>query len=147
MTIKNNDDVAHLLDATGRTGTPYREFESSSDQMSAPLIDAIFGKAPPNSDRQEVPLGIGSGPSNDLLADVFDRASAIGSARPTDRGGRQDQNARQHPGAGIRPPAPASNGRQRSLNDIRRIITQPAGPAATSPSSDNLNGLFERLAG
>lgn len=152
MTIKNNDDVAHLLNATGRTGTPYREFESSSDQMSAPLIDAIFGKAPPHPDREEMPLGIGSGPSHDLLADVFDsppsnRAPAIGGAKPADRGGWLDQPARQHPGASFRPPAPAPNGPERTLNDIRRIITLPAGPAATSPSSDNLNGLFERLAG
>lgn len=152
MTIKNNDDVAHLLDATGRTGTPYREFEGPSDQMSAPLIDAIFGKAPPDPDRQEMRMGIGSGPSHDLLADVFDspqsnQAPAIGSSGPADRGGWQTQPVKQHPAAGLRPPASASANLQRSLNDIRRIISQPAGPPATSPSSDNLNGLFERLAG
>ena len=46
MPIKNNDDVAHLLEATGRAGSSYREFESSSDQMSAPLIDAVFASGP-----------------------------------------------------------------------------------------------------
>ena len=46
MPIKNNDDVAHLLEATGRAGSSYREFESPSDQMSAPLIDAVFASGP-----------------------------------------------------------------------------------------------------
>lgn len=82
MPIKNNDDVTHLLDAVGRSGTPYREFETSSDQMSAPLIDAIFGKEPPLPVREEAPLAVGVASGHDLLADVFDRPPATGPPRP-----------------------------------------------------------------
>jgi len=97
MTIKNNDDVAHLLSATGRTGTPYREFDSTTDQMSAPLIDAIFGKDPLPSQRQEVPLPVGAASGNDLLADVFDRSTAIAETRPAERGAWRNEAFRRPP--------------------------------------------------
>lgn len=148
MTIKNNDDVTHLLDATGRTGTPYREFESSADQMSAPLIDAIFGKDAPIPEREEVPLGISQAPGHDLLADVFGTPAqpAQPAALAVDRGGWRDAAPRVQPVAAIRAPAPVSAGPVRSLSDIRRIITQPAEQAAKPPANDSLNGLFDRLA-
>lgn len=148
MTIKNNDDVTHLLDATGRTGTPYREFESSADQMSAPLIDAIFGKDAPIPEREEVPLGITQAPGHDLLADVFG-TPAQPAALAGDRGGWRDPAPRPQPASAIRPPAPPAampSGPVRSLADIRRIITQPVDQAAKSLPNDSLNGLFDRLA-
>jgi len=145
MAIKNNDDVAHLLSATGRTGTPYREFDSTTDQMSAPLIDAIFGKDPPPSQRQEVPLPVGAASGNDLLADVFDRSTAIADARPADRGAWRNE-AFQHAAGVGQSPAPASRGPHRTLADIRRIISQPVGQAVQPPSTGGLNGLFDRLA-
>lgn len=145
MAIKNNDDVAHLLSATGRTGTPYREFDTTTDQMSAPLIDAIFGKDPPSSDRPEIPLAVGATSGNDLLADVFDRSPAIPAARPADRGDWRDE-AFQHAAGVGRSPAPAARGPYRTLADIRRIISQPVGQAAPPPSPGGLNGLFDRLA-
>ena len=145
MTIKNNDDVAHLLDATGRTGTPYREFESSADQMSAPLIDAIFGKDAPMAQPEDVPLAIAQAPGHDLLADVFDRAPATGPLQSVDRGGWRGPAPRPTPPMPARV-AVASVGPARSLGDIRRIITQPVDQAAKPASSDSLNGLFDRLA-
>jgi hypothetical protein len=158
MTIKNNDDVAHLLDATGRTGTPYREFESSADQMSAPLIDAIFGKDAPLAGPEDVPLAIAQAPGHDLLADVFDRAPATGPLPGVDRGGDRGMDRggwlgpalapapRPTPVLPARAPAAASVGAARSLDDIRRIITHPADQVATPASNDSLNGLFDRLA-
>lgn len=145
MTIKNNDDVAHLLDATGRTGTPYREFESSADRMSAPLIDAIFGKDAPMGEPEDVPLAIAQAPGHDLLADVFDRAPAAAPLQGVDRGGWRGPAPRPTPAMPARVPA-ASVGPVRSLGDIRRIITQRADQAAKPASSDSLNGLFDRLA-
>jgi len=145
MTIKNNDDVNHLLDATGRTGTPYREFESAADQMSAPLIDAIFGKDAAAPEREEVPLGIAQAPGHDLLADVFGTpARAVGL--PADRGGWRETAPRIQQAAAMRAPAPAASGPMRTLADIRRVITHPADQAAKPPSNDSLNGLFDRLA-
>lgn len=148
MTIKNNDDVSHLLDATGRTGTPYREFESSADQMSAPLIDAIFGKDAPLPEREEVPLGISQAPGHDLLADVFGTPAppAQPAALAGDRGGWRDPAPRAQPVAAMRAPVAMPAGPARSLGDIRRIITQPVDQAAKPPSNDSLNGLFDRLA-
>ena len=145
MAIKNNDDVAHLLSATGRTGTPYREFDTTTDQMSAPLIDAIFGKDPPPSERQEMPLAVGTASGNDLLADVFDRSPAIAEPRPADRGTWRDDAFQQAAGVG-RSPAPAARGPHRTLADIRRIMSQPVGQAVQPPSPGGLNGLFDRLA-
>jgi hypothetical protein len=145
MAIKNNDDVAHLLNATGRTGTPYREFDSTTDQMSAPLIDAIFGKDLPPSERPEMPLAVGTTSGNDLLADVFERSPPIGEARPADRAAWRDE-AFQHAASAGRSPAPASRGSHRTLADLRRIISQPVGQATQSPSTGGLNGLFDRLA-
>lgn len=145
MTIKNNDDVAHLLDATGRTGTPYREFESSADRMSAPLIDAIFGKDAPMGEPEDVPLAIAQAPGHDLLADVFDRAPATVPLQGVDRGGWRGPAPRPTSAMPARVPA-ASVGPVRSLGDIRRIITQRADQAAKPASSDSLNGLFDRLA-
>lgn len=145
MTIKNNDDVNHLLDATGRTGTPYREFESAADQMSAPLIDAIFGKDASGSEREEVPLGISQAPGHDLLADVFGTP-----ARPAplaaDRGGWRDPAPRTQSPVAIRMTAAAPAGPVRSLGDIRRVITAPVDQARRPASNDSLNGLFDRLA-
>lgn len=146
MTIKNNDDVAHLLDATGRTGTPYREFESASHQMSAPLIDAVFGKASPDSEREPPPIAVGASTGNDLLADVFDRMPGMEPARVADRKSGRDAPPRQHPGPVGPAPASASRGPLRTLDDIRRIITQPVDQSATPPSTGSLNGLFDRLA-
>ena len=146
MAIKNNDDVAHLLDATGRTGTPYREFETASDQMSAPLIDAIFGKDPPPSEREATPFPVGSSSGNDLLADVFDRSPSLAPARPADRGGWRDEAFRKPSAPPVPASAPASSGPVRSLNDIRRIIAQPVEQGVSPPSTGNLNGLFDRLA-
>jgi hypothetical protein len=146
MTIKNNDDVAHLLDATGRVGVPYREFESSTNPVSAPLIDAVFGKDPPSPDPEDGPLRVGPGSSGDLLAEVFDHAPSIGNAKTTGYGAGHREAAGQHSAPEIRPTASASVGPLRSLNDIRRIISQPVDKAARSPSTDSLNGLFDRLA-
>lgn len=145
MAIKNNDDVAHLLSATGRTGTPYREFDSTTDQMSAPLIDAIFGKDPPLSERQEMPLAVGATSGNDLLADVFDRSPGIGEVRPAERGAWRNE-AFQHAAAAGRSSAPEVRGPHRTLADIRRIISQPVGQAVQPPATGGLNGLFDRLA-
>jgi hypothetical protein len=145
MAIKNNDDVAHLLSATGRTGTPYREFDTTTDQMSAPLIDAIFGKDPPSSDRPEIPLAVGATSGNDLLADVFDRSTAIADTRPAERGAWRNE-AFQHAAGVGQTPAPAARGPHRTLADIRRIISQPVGQAVPPPSTGGLNGLFDRLA-
>lgn len=145
MAIKNNDDVAHLLSATGRTGTPYREFDSTADQMSAPLIDAIFGKDPPPAERQEAPIAVGAVSGNDLLADVFDRSQGIVEARPADRGAWRDE-AFQHAAGMGRSPVAGGQGPHRTLADIRRIISQPVGQAVPPPSPGGLNGLFDRLA-
>ena len=145
MAIKNNDDVAHLLSATGRTGTPYREFDSTTDQMSAPLIDAIFGKDPPSPVREDMPLAVGAASGNDLLADVFDRSPGMGEPRPADRGAWRDEAFQHAAGAG-RSSLPAARGPHRTLADIRRIISQPVGQAAAAPSTGGLNGLFDRLA-
>ena len=145
MAIKNNDDVAHLLQATGASGS-YKEFEGQTDQMSAPLIDAVFGKDAPTlaAAEQIQPLDIAR--ESDLLAEVFDRPPP--SAWQNDQAGLQ---AAQRPAA-----APSPAGRlfggvptamRRSLADIRKIIVQPTEEAARPPSADGLNGLFDRLAG
>lgn len=145
MAIKNNDDVAHLLSATGRTGTPYREFDSTTDQMSAPLIDAIFGKDPPPLDRDEKPLAVGALSGTDLLADVFDQSPPIGRPGPDNRAAWRDESF-QHSVAAGRLPDPVARGSQRTLADIRRVITQPVGGQAPPPSTSSLTGLFDRLA-
>jgi hypothetical protein len=150
MPIKNNDDVAHLLEATGRAGSSYREFENPSDQMSAPLIDAVFASAPAGpAPADERPLA-GGAKTSDLLSEVFDR--------PMDRGHPEAGGAVGSSSAAAReaeiaprlsnpfvsgPNAPPS----RSLSDIRRIITQPSAEAAEAPPTDSLHGLFDRLAG
>ena len=143
MAIKNNDDVTHLLSATGRSGTSYREFDNTTDQMSTPLIDAIFGKDPSPPEREAPPLAVGGTSGSDLLADVFDHSPGIGGAMPADRGAWRDEAFHHSMG---RSPAPAARGTQRTLADIRRIITQPAGQAAPASSAGSLNGLFDRLA-
>lgn len=146
MTTKNNDDVAHLLDATGRTGMPYRQFESASNHMSAPLIDAVLGNDATPAEREQPPLAVGVSPGNDLLAEVFDRAPGLATAKaPEPRAGR-DAAPRSYPAPGMPAPVSASGGPMRSLNDIRRIITQPVDQAATPLSAGGLNGLFDRLA-
>ena len=150
MPIKNNDDVAHLLEATGRAGSSYREFESPSDQMSAPLIDAVFASAPaapPPAD--ERPLA-GGAKKSDLLSEVFDRPMDRGHPESGGAVGSSSTAARD---AEIAPhlsnpfvSGPNASPR-RSLSDIRRIISQPSAEAAEAPPTDSLHGLFDRLAG
>jgi hypothetical protein len=150
MPIKNNDDVAHLLEATGRAGSSYREFESPSDQMSAPLIDAVFASGPAApAPADERPLAEGAKKS-DLLSEVFDRPVDQGHAESVGAVGSPSTAARQ---AEIAPllsnpfvPGPNASPR-RSLSDIRRIISQPSAEAAEAPPTDSLHGLFDRLAG
>lgn len=143
MAIKNNDDVAHLLQATGAAGSSYREFESASDQMSAPLIDAVFGRDRPDPDSESHAPGIDPARQGNLLADVFDRPpEPLLAAAPSWR----DEAAGLGSGpAATRPSAAAPS--RRSLNDIRRVITRPAAEAAKASPTEGLNGLFDRLAG
>jgi hypothetical protein len=144
MPVKNNDDVAHLLDATGSTGSSYREFENRSDHMHAPLIEAVFASGPPDGPA-DASQGVG-GARSDLLSEVFDapkpsekpevRVSAAPSVptRPTD--------VRDDPP--VRTPSTAPAGR--SLSDIRRIISRPVTEASTASATDSLHGVFDRLA-
>jgi hypothetical protein len=150
MPIKNNDDVAHLLDSTGRAGSSYREFESSSEQMSAPLLDAVFSSGPPDpSPDDQRPLAGGS-TRNDLLSEVFDTPKPV--ARPEPSGGfatpvpPPDRVVETPRAPGQWAVASAASG-GRSLSDIRRIISQPSEEATEAPPNDNLHGLFDRLAG
>lgn len=136
MATKNNDDVAHLLDATGRAGSSYREFDSPADHVSAPLIDAVFAKGPPypiSDEQSSSPLELGAG-RGDLLSEVFDRPPPISQPEP-------------RPTFAPAAQAPASSMSRRSLNDIRRIITRPAEEPPKGPPTDSLNGLFDRLVG
>jgi hypothetical protein len=152
MAVKNNDDVAHLLEAAGRSGAPYREFESPSDHMSAPLIDAVFAKGPPDPTPEMQRLGpIQTGPSSsDILSEVFEggpRGAPAGavSAPPN------TSPALGYPQAPAQPPLiPGQRqgmGAKRSLGDIRRIITKRAEEVPGAQASGDLNGLFDRLAG
>ena len=151
MPIKNNDDVSHLLEATGRAGSSYREFESASDQMSAPLIDAVFASGPANPAPAEERPVAGGAKKSDLLSEVFDRPMDRG--RP-ESGGAVGSSSTAARDAEIAPrlsnnpfvPGPDAPPR-RSLSDIRRIITQPSAEAAEAPPTDSLHGLFDRLAG
>ena len=149
MPIKNNDDVAHLLEATGRSGSPYREFEAPSDHMSAPLIDAVFAKGPPEPAFEgHRPAPLQAGPAGgDLLSEVFEGAPR--SAPPA----TSHQAPSFPPPAGFPKPAPQpaavglSTAYRRSLNDIRRIIMKPAEDVPSAQPTGGLNGLFDRLAG
>ena len=150
MPIKNNDDVAHLLEATGRAGSSYREFESPSDQMSAPLIDAVFASGPANPAPAEERPVAGGAKKSDLLSEVFDRPMDRGRPESGGAVGLASTAARE---AEVAPrlstpfvPGPDAPPR-RSLSDIRRIITQPSAEAAEAPPTDSLHGLFDRLAG
>jgi hypothetical protein len=150
MPIKNNDDVAHLLEATGRAGSSYREFENPSDQMSAPLIDAVFASGPAGpAPADERPLA-GGAKKADLLSEVFDRPMDRGHPESGGTVGSSSTAARE---AEIAPrlsnpfvPGPNAPPR-RSLSDIRRIISQPSAEAVEAPPTDSLHGLFDRLAG
>jgi hypothetical protein len=150
MPIKNNDDVAHLLEATGRAGSSYREFESPSDQMSAPLIDAVFASGPAGpAPADEGPLA-GGAKKSDLLSEVFDRPvdrgypETGGAAGSASTAARQAEIAPRLANSFVSGPnAPP----RRSLSDIRRIISQPSAEAAEAPPTDSLHGLFDRLAG
>jgi len=158
MPIKNNDDVMHLLEATGRTGASYREFEGPADQASAPLIDAVFATAPPEpgaGHQQPLPTGPAK---TDLLSEVFDRPSPIAAPAPPPPATSQPASAPPRhgiPATGRAAPASAmgdvepapTSGPRRSLSDIRRVIARPAEQAAKAPPTDSLNGLFDRLAG
>src|SRR5262245_11574739 len=171
MPIKNNDDVAHLLEATGRSGSPYREFEAPSDQMSAPLIDAVFAKGPPEPALDaHRPAPLQTGPTGtDLLSEVFEgtpraatpaatypasnEAPAFGhpqTAPPLGPIGHMARTGTAHP-ALVQAPmlqAPmvqAPVAARRSLNDIRRIIMKRVEEVPSAPTSDGLNGLFDRL--
>jgi hypothetical protein len=168
MPIKNNDDVAHFLQAAGRPGSPYREFEAQSDQISAPLIDAVFAKAPPESaDEMDHPVPLQGGPAgSDLVSEVFDapppRLQPPAGAPPPMSHPSQAAAPGQEPAwaappgavqpagpfapyAGLPPGRPASTGK-RSLGDIRRIITRRVETVRGDPQSSGLNGLFDRLA-
>jgi hypothetical protein len=150
MPIKNNDDVAHLLEATGRAGSSYREFENPSDQMSAPLIDAVFASGPASpAPADERPLA-GGAKKTDLLSEVFDRPVDRGHAESGGAVGSSSTAAREAEIAS-RMPNPFVSGPnappRRSLSDIRRIISQPSAETAEAPPTDSLHGLFDRLAG
>jgi hypothetical protein len=168
MPIKNNDDVAHLLEATGRSGSPYREFEAPSDQMSAPLIDAVFAKGPPEPALDaHRPAPLQTGPTGtDLLSEVFEgspraapppatyqapnEAPAFGypqTAPPPGPIGPLARSGTAHPAMVQAPIVQAPVASRRSLNDIRRIIMKPVDDVPSAPTSDGLNGLFDRLAG
>ncbi|MEA2914680.1 MAG: hypothetical protein QOJ15_6761 [Bradyrhizobium sp.] len=150
MPIKNNDDVAHLLEATGRAGSSYREFESPSDQMSAPLIDAVFASGPvAPAPADERPLA-GAGQKSDLLSEVFDRPvdrghpEAVGAVGSPSTAARQAEIAPHLSNPFVSGPNASP---RRSLGDIRRIISQPSAEAVEAPPTDSLHGLFDRLAG
>jgi hypothetical protein len=138
MSIKNNDDIAHLLESAGRSDAAYREFQKTPDSTSAPLIDAVFAQAPPLQERPQAP-GLVS-PPNDLLSEVFDRPAP----QPT-------MPAVHKPPAEAQPSElagfPAHASYRRSLADIRRVITRTPSDEAEGPASDSLPGLFDRLAG
>jgi hypothetical protein len=140
MSIKNNDDVAHLLESAGRADAPYREFQTTPDSTSAPLIDAVFAQAPPLQESQQTP-GLAS-PPNDLLSEVFDRPAP--PPQPT-MPAAQKSPAEAHPSGLVEPPTHTSY--RRSLADIRRIIARTPSDEAEGPPSDSLHGLFDRLAG
>jgi len=167
MAIKNNDDVAHLLEATGRSSSPYREFEAPSDQMSAPLIDAVFAKGPPElAPDMHHPLQVQGGmPGTDLLSEVFEgtpRPAPPAHSYPGPNGppALGYPQASGYPGPAGHPPFPshapaalatppalAQTAHRRSLSDIRRIITKRVEDVPSAPPSGDLNGLFDRLAG
>ena len=148
MPIKNNDDVAHLLEATGRAGSSYREFESPTDQMSAPLIDAVFASGPAGPVPVEDRPVEGAAKKNDLLSDVFDRPAERSCP---DLGGPVGASAARRAEIAPRVSIPFASGPDtppgRSLKDIRRIISQPSAETAQAPPTDSLHGLFDRLAG
>lgn len=145
MAIKNNDDVAHLLQATGATGSSYREFESASDQMSAPLIDAVFSRNGPEAAPEGHPAGIDPAREGNLLADVFDRPWGGGPA--SGASSWRDEAAGLAGPPGLRQPAAVQSTSRRSLNDIRRVITRPVAQPVKAAPSEGLTGLFDRLAG
>jgi hypothetical protein len=156
MAIKNNDDVAHLLEETGGSASSYREFEAPTDQVSAPLIDAVFAKGPPDPMpdlHPAAPLQRGLS-SADILSEVFEGPRPVPPANPYPAPNSAPafgypQGANQIPlygrpsGAGLHQGAAS----KRSLSDIRRIITKPAEDIPGAKTSGDLNGLFDRLAG
>ena len=137
MAIKNNDDVAHLLQAVDAPATPYREFDGNADHMSAPLIDAVFGSSPPDS-ADDSPAPIGATRDVDLMADVFG-----GPAQANPPPVLLRENTPQPASA---PLVMAPTAPRRSLEDIRRIIVRPAEETISSSPTEGLNGLFDRLA-
>lgn len=142
MAVKNNDDVAHLSDATGGAiGSSYREFENPADHMHAPLIEAVFASGPPEGSA-EASRGI-DGTRSDLLSEVFD------GPRQADRPQVRSPAAPSIPAAQatdiVNTASPAPIGR--SLDDIRRIISRPATEAPDASPPDSLHGVFDRLAG
>lgn len=147
MAVKNNDDVAHLSDATGGAiGSSYREFENPSDHMHAPLIEAVFASGPPEGSA-EASRGIG-GVRSDLLSEVFD------GPRQADRPEVRSPVVPSIPAvpatdihAASPVPAPLSLPVGRTLDDIRRIISRPATEAPDASPPDSLHGVFDRLAG
>jgi hypothetical protein len=146
MAIRNNDDVAHLLQATGGTGSSYREFEGASDQMSAPLIDAVFSRDRPEAGPEGHPPGIDPSREGNLLAEVFDRP--WGGEPAAGGSSWRDEAAGLAPGTpGLRQPVPGPSTSRRSLDDIRRVITRPVAQAVEASPSEGLTGLFDRLAG
>jgi hypothetical protein len=143
MPVKNNDDVAHLLDATGTAGSSYREFENPSDHMHAPLIEAVFASGPPE-EPADASQGVG-GSRSDLLSEVFD------APKPAEK----PEVRVSAPSIPTRPPdvpaespvrAPPGAAAGRSLSDIRRIISRPVTEAPSASPPDSLHGVFDRLA-
>ena len=146
MINKTGDDVVHLLEATGRAGSAYREFERPSDHLSAPLIDAVFAAGPPDTEPEDQHLATGAGAS-DLLSEVFDPPKPAAHPEASRLATPAAASAEAPPRLAT-PPMAAPNGpNRRSLGDIRRIILQPSEEAPKAPSTDSLHGLFDRLAG
>jgi hypothetical protein len=145
MPIKNNDDVMHLLEATGGANSSYREFDNPADHASAPLIDAVFAKGPPEpAPQHHQPLPAGQA-KVDLLSEVFDRPAPAPHLEAPQPAPPASTTPRAATLAEVR--TATGGGLRRTLDDIRRVITRPADESAKVPPTDSLNGLFDRLAG
>jgi hypothetical protein len=148
MPTKNDDDVAHLLEATGGPSSSYREFDNPSDHVHAPLIDAVFAQGPPDPAPEDQRPLIGATTTSDLLGEVFDPPKHVSqpeTRRPVGPA-RLATEADAAPRASSPPASPTASGR-RSLSDIRRIITRPSEEVPKASPTDSLHGLFDRLAG
>jgi hypothetical protein len=121
MTIKNNDDVIHLLSVTGNDGSNYRSFgNAASGSGTAPLIDAVFAETPSAAAAAPIRRAAPAGTIDNIVA--IPRSEA---PRP----------------AVFRPPLSKSG---RSLAELRQILSAPA--PADPKSTNGLEGLLARLA-